>query len=107
MEASELDDLLSEPASSVSFERIANVRPRSRSTVCGMVVRVRTRSTVAIPAVEVAVEDPSGTAFAVWPGRRSVAGVGLGRRILIEGVAAPSARGPVFTNPSYRLLPDR
>lgn len=107
MRSPELDDLLSEPAASVAFVRIVDVRPRTRSTVCGMVVRVRTRPADASPVVEVAIEDPSGTAYAVWPGRRSIPGIGLGRRLLIEGVPAPSARGPVFVNPSYRLLPER
>jgi len=102
-----LDGMLSEPDSSIDFTRIGDVQPRSRTTICGMVVRIRTRPSSEIPPLEIAIEDPSGTAYAVWPGRRRVAGIGLGRRLLIEGVAAVSSRGPLFVNPVYRLLPER
>lgn len=107
MRQSRLDLAMEQPAASIAFERIADVRARTRTIVCGTVVRVKTRRSTSVPSIEVALEDPSGTAFAVWPGRSTIPGVGLGGRMLIEGVASETSRGFVFLNPSYRLLPER
>ena len=54
---------------------------------------------VGSPAVSV-----TGSVTVVWSGRRSIGGVGLGRRIIIEGVPMKGPHGLTFTNPSYELL---
>ena len=66
---------------------------------------MRARPTSGLPALVLSISDETGTATAVWTGRRSIGGVTLGRRLTIEGV--PLRRGDQleFTNPVYTLLP--
>ena len=104
MDHSTLDSSLATSAERIDFQRIVDAPARRRITICGMVVRIRTKPVDSLPSYEIAIEDPSGIAYARWMGRESLAGVGLGRRLLIEGVGAPSPRGLVFINPAYRLL---
>jgi hypothetical protein len=89
------------------FVRIADAPPRCNTTVRGIVVGMRTQPGDGPVKLEITIEDPSGTAMVVWTGRRSIGGIGLGRRLLVHGVACPTARGAVFMNPAYTLLPAR
>jgi hypothetical protein len=41
----------------------------------------------------------------VWSGRRSIGGLELGRKVVIEGVPMASPTGLRFLNPAYTLLP--
>lgn len=88
------------------FVRIADAPFRVPTTICGIIVRTRKQPGDGPVNLEVTIEDPSGTAVIVWTGRRSIGGVGLGRRIKIHGVASRTARGAVFMNPAYTLLPN-
>jgi hypothetical protein len=94
-----------EPAD-VASTPISQAAVRRPVTVCGQVVRIKTRPAAGLPSLVVSIADDSGTATAVWSGRRDIGGVSLGRRIILEGVGAPTAGGPVFMNPAYTLLAD-
>lgn len=83
---------------------IALAAERVPVTVCGQVTRIKTRPAAGLPSLVVSIADDTGTASAVWSGRRTIGGVELGRRILITGVGATSPTGPVFMNPAYTLL---
>ena len=87
------------------FVRIADAPFRVPTTVCGIIVRMRAQPGDGPVNLEITIEDPSGTAVVVWTGRRSIGGVGLGRRIKVHGVASRTPRGARFTNPAYTLLP--
>jgi len=87
------------------FVRIADAPFREPTTICGIIVRMRAQPGEGPVNLEITIEDPSGTAVVVWTGRRSIGGVGLGRRIKIHGVACRTPRGATFTNPAYTLLP--
>ena len=87
-----------------TFPALASVSPRMHVRVRGQVFKLRTRPRQGMPALEVTLVDESGSVTVVWSGRRSIGGVGLGRRIIIEGVPAQGPRGLTFTNPSYELL---
>lgn len=89
------------------FVRIADAPLRRPTTINGVIVRMRAQPGVGPVNLEVTIEDPSGTAIVVWTGRRAIGGVGLGRRLLIHGVASSTPRGPMFMNPAYTLLPQR
>ncbi len=65
---------------------------------------MRARPTDGLPALAVTISDDSGTAVAVWTGRRSIGGVALGRGLVIEGVAIRRGEQLEFTNPEYTLL---
>jgi hypothetical protein len=77
---------------------------RRKVKVCGEVTRMRARPTTGLPALAVSISDDSGTAVAVWTGRRAIGGVVLGRRLVIEGVAVRRGEQLEFMNPEYTLL---
>jgi hypothetical protein len=83
---------------------IAAAPARSRIRVSGEVTRMRARPTTGLPALAVSISDDSGTAVAVWTGRRSIGGVALGRGLVIEGVAVRRGDHLEFMNPEYTLL---
>ena len=83
---------------------IARVESRETVRVCGHVTRIRQRPAQGLPSLVVTISDDTGRATAVWSGRRSIGGIGLGRTIVIEGIAVPTPDGPTFLNPSYTLL---
>jgi hypothetical protein len=87
-----------------SIVSIAEAPDRRKVKVCGQVTRMRARPTGGIPALAVSFSDDSGTAVAVWTGRRAIGGVVLGRRLVIEGVAVRSGDHLEFMNPEYTLL---
>ena len=89
------------------FIRIADVPFREPTTIHGVIVRMRAQPGEGPVNLEVTIEDPSGTAIVLWTGRRAIGGIGLGRRILVHGVAGRSPRGAMFMNPAYTLLPQR
>jgi RecG-like helicase len=79
--------------------------PRRRIVIEGQVVRMRARPTSGQPSLAVTISDETGSATAVWTGRRAIGGVTLGRRLRIEGVASVVGAHLEFTNPAYTLLP--
>lgn len=88
-----------------SIVPIVDAPARRRVKVCGQVARMRARPTTGLPALAVSISDDSGTAVAVWTGRRAIGGVALGRRLVIEGVAVRRGDQLEFMNPEYTLLP--
>lgn len=83
---------------------IATAMPRRRIVVEGQVIRMRARPTSGQPSLAVTISDASGSATAVWTGRRAIGGITLGRRLRVEGVATRVGSQLEFTNPSYTLL---
>ena len=87
----------------VGTEPIGSIAARRHVRVAGQVSRMRTKPARGIPSLCVQVSDGTGTVVALWTGRRSIGGVGLGRTIVLEGVASDSPDGLTFMNPSYEL----
>lgn len=73
--------------------------------VAGEVTSVRIVPRAGAPALEVTISDGRGSVVAVFLGRRRIAAMSPGRRMIAEGVAV--ARGPerLIYNPWYRFLP--
>ncbi|MEY4081485.1 MAG: hypothetical protein RL430_1915 [Actinomycetota bacterium] len=92
------------PADAEVFPALATIEPREHVRVKGQIFKLKTRPSQGMPALEVTLVDDTGSVTVVWSGRRSIGGVGLGRRIIIEGVPMKGPRGLTFTNPSYELL---
>jgi hypothetical protein len=88
-----------------SIVPIADAPARRKVKVCGQVTRMRARPTSGLPTLAVSITDESGTAVAVWTGRRAIGGIALGRRLAIEGVAVRRGDQLEFMNPEYVLLP--
>lgn len=85
------------PISLLPFREAAKVR--------GQVTAIRQRPARGLPSLVVTISDGSGRVTAVWSGRRAIGGIGLGRDVVIEGVAVNTPDGPMFLNPSYVLVP--
>ena len=87
-----------------TFPPLGSVLPRQHVRVRGQVFRIKLRPSEGMPALEVTIIDDSGSAVIVWSGRRAIGGVGLGRRMVVEGVPTQVGKKLTFTNPAYELL---
>jgi hypothetical protein len=85
---------------------IAELQPREEGTVIGEISSVRIVPRAGSPSLEATITDGSGTVLVVWTGRRHIAGVAPGRRLVIGGRGAPTGpqRRLLIFNPRYELL---
>lgn len=87
--------------------RIAELRWRQPARVRGRVQSMRIHPVAGVTTLECVVVDDTGGLYAVFPKRRAVEGVGLGRELELEGMVE-SHRGhlamvdPVVVNASPR-----
>lgn len=84
---------------------VADLVPRRRAQVCGVLRSVRLRPADEVPALEAELFDGSGTLRVVWLGRRSVGGIDCGRRLKVEGLVCFAGGQPTIYNPRYELAP--
>ena len=81
------------------------LEPRKVARVVGEISSVRIVPRAGAPSLEVGVTDGRGMVTAVYFGRKKIAGLSPGRRVVVEGMVAP-LNGRVFMyNPVYELLP--
>ena len=83
---------------------LAELTPRVHARVGGEVIRSRVTPRSGVPAYEVTVSDGTGTAVAVFTGRRHVGGLDHQRGVALEGVARLERGRLVLLNPAYTLL---
>ncbi len=85
---------------------IGEVEARQEVAVVGEIASLRIVPRAGCPSLEATLKDGTGTIVASWTGRRQIAGVAPGRRLVLHGRANPS--GPagrfVIYNPRYELL---
>jgi hypothetical protein len=81
------------------------VQPRTVARVVGEVASVRIVPRAGAPSLEVGVTDGRGAITAVFFGRKKIAGLTPGRRVVIEGMVAPLNNRSFMYNPVYELLP--
>ena len=84
---------------------IAALQPRQHVTVVGQVVHMRALPTSGLPSLLVTLSDGTGTLAVRWSGRRAIGGVGLGRRLRLEGLTVEGQGRLELVNPVYTLLP--
>jgi RecG-like helicase len=77
---------------------------RTPIRVVGEVRAVRIVPRAGAPALEVTVSDGRGSVVAVFLGRRKIAGMSPGRRVLLAGVAGRDANRVIVYNPEYILV---
>lgn len=82
-----------------------NTRPRSRAQVSGVLRAVTYRPQGKVPALVAELYDGSGSIDLVWLGRRDVAGIQPGRRVVASGMVSPGPRRNTIYNPRYELAP--
>lgn len=85
---------------------IADVVPRQPSTVVGEILSVQVISKAGAPWLEVTVSDGTGKLVAMWTGRREIAGIKAGQRLVLKGRSSPTGPGGrlLLYNPLYELL---
>ena len=85
---------------------ISDLPPRVEGTVVGEITSLRIVPRAGSPSLEATITDGTGSVLLVWTGRRKIAGVTPGKRIVVSGRGAAS--GPkgrlLMFNPSYELL---
>ena len=83
---------------------IGDVRWRTRARIKGRIRSLRVQPWAEVPTLECVVIDATGGLTLVFLGRRSVAGIELGRTLIAEGMVG-EARGYLsILNPEIELL---
>ena len=85
---------------------IGDALAREEITVAGEISSLRIVPRAGTPALEITVKDGSGSLVVVWTGRRHIAGVAPGKRLVVSGRGTPQGAGGRITllNPRYELL---
>ena len=82
---------------------IAEAPSRSRAKVAGVVRRITVRPLEGYESLEALVSDGSGEMSIVWMGRRSIPGLSLGTRIVVEGMVGEHGSRRRMVNPSFEF----
>lgn len=83
--------------------RIEDCPNRLRVKVAGVVRRITVRPVEGFEALEAVIYDGTGELTAVWLGRRSIPGLLLGSRLILEGVIGRDKRGLRMVNPTFEF----
>ena len=84
-------------------EAIANVRYRDQVRVAGRVRSVRVAPMNEAPTLELEVDDGTAALSAVFLGRRHLAGIGVGSKLVLEGTVGLHKQRLAMLNPVYEL----
>ncbi len=84
---------------------IIEARWRAHVVVAGEVRSIRVAPLHDAPTLEVVLVDATGAISIVFLGRRSIAGIHVGRRLVVEGTVGVHKARLALRNPTYRLLP--
>ncbi|HJR24199.1 MAG TPA: amino acid permease [Acidimicrobiales bacterium] len=85
--------------------RIIDARWRRRVTVVGRVRSLRVAPQHDAPTLELVLVDETGAISVVFLGRRGIAGVRVGSRLVVRGTVGIHKARLAVLNPSYTLLP--
>jgi hypothetical protein len=85
---------------------ISELPPRVVGTVVGEIKSMRIVPRAGSPSLEATITDGTGSLVLVWTGRRKIAGVTPGKRLVVSGRgAATGPRGRLYIfNPRYELI---
>ena len=84
---------------------ISGLEWRQRARVAGRVKSVRVQPLSGVPTLECTLVDASGEALlVVFLGRRSIAGVETGTKMIVEGMVGKHHERLAMINPAYELL---
>lgn len=85
---------------------IGDAKAREEISVVGEISSLRIVPRAGCPSLEAVINDGSGSLVVAWTGRRSIAGVAPGKRLVVSGRGM--AQGPqgrlLILNPRYELL---
>ena len=83
---------------------IGDLRPRQRARVAGRIRTVRVQPRAGVSSLECIIADGTGQLMAVFQGRRHVAGIEPGARVVVEGMVAMRGRNVGMVNPLYWVI---
>ncbi|WP_062212468.1 OB-fold nucleic acid binding domain-containing protein [Demequina oxidasica] len=83
---------------------ISEAQPRTYARVAGRIVWVQVEPSDAAPRLTARIEDQSGRLDAIFQGRRAIAGIEPGRRVVLEGRICEAIAVPLMYNPRYELV---
>ena len=83
--------------------RIRDAPTRSRVKVAGVVKRITVRPLAGFESLEALITDGTGELSVLWMGRRSIPGLTLGTRIVVEGVVAEERGALKMVNPRFEF----
>lgn len=81
--------------------RIAEAKPRSRVKLAGAVRRISIRPVKGFEALGVLLSDGTGEVAVEWLGRRTIPGLTLGSRLVVEGVLGQEPGMLRVVNPTF------
>jgi len=84
---------------------IGEVQDRQRVRIAGRVHAMRVQPWSGQPTLECTITDGTGRIVVVFLGRRQIAGIEPGARIVVDGIVGQRAGQRVILNPEYQLLP--
>src|SRR3712207_4900995 len=83
----DLDRLRKSCADMPGMTPIGEVQPRQEFSAVGEISSLRIVPRAGSASLEATITDGTGALIAVWTGRRQIAGVGPGRRLVVRGRA--------------------
>jgi RecG-like helicase len=83
--------------------RIVEAESRQRAKLAGVVKRITVRPVEGNESLEALLTDGTGEMTVVWMGRRSIPGLTLGTRVVVEGLVADQRQGRRMVNPSFEF----
>ena len=83
---------------------IADLEPRKRFKVAGVIQNIRIDPTEGDGSVEATIIDGTGEMIAKWLGRPTMSGITLGTGLVMEGIVGRDAGDLVILNPEYELV---
>jgi RecG-like helicase len=83
--------------------RIAEAQARERVKLAGVVRRITVKPLEGHESLEALLYDGTGEVTVVWMGRRSIPGLNLGTRLIVEGVLAEQRGERRIVNPVFEF----
>ncbi len=83
--------------------RITDAPTRSRVKLAGAVRRITVRPLEGHESLEAILYDGTGEVTVVWMGRRTISGLTLGTRLIVEGMLAQHRSERRMVNPSFEF----
>ncbi|THA24112.1 DNA-binding protein [Streptomyces sp. RKND-216] len=96
---------LREDTATTGCTRISECADRQFVRVTGTLRTVTLRPRAGVPTLEAELFDGSAALDVVWLGRRAIAGIEPGRKVIAWGRLAMNRGRPVLFNPKYELRP--
>jgi RecG-like helicase len=83
--------------------RIRDAQPRSKVKLAGVVRRITVRPIEGSESLEALLSDGTDEVRVVWMGRRSIRGLNLGTRLVVEGLLAEHRSERRIVNPTFEF----